>query len=93
MTLTTEKEWQFYLQKTLRREMGKALLKPTKLAVLLKIRPDTLAKKIRRGGFSAGFLFQALEVIGVDQINIKDIKEKESALVFRDAKRPSPTQR
>jgi hypothetical protein len=47
---------------------------------LLGVKPDTLAKRIKHGAFTAGFFLQALEALGVEQINLKDIKKKEAGI-------------
>ncbi len=82
MMSVAEKEWRAYAKTTLKREMGSALVKPTELAARLKMSPDNLVKKIRRGAFSAGFFLEALEALGVEEINIKYIKKRESPRKF-----------
>ena len=73
----TEKKWKVYAQKTLQREMGRALIKSTDLAQQLGIKPNTLAKRIRHGTFTAGFFLQVLEILGVEELNLKEIKRRE----------------
>ena len=80
MQSSTEKEWRAYAQRTLKREMGHALIKSNELANQLGVKPDTLAKRIKHGAFTAGFFLQALEALGVEQINLKDIKKKEAGI-------------
>ena len=77
----TEKKWKFYAQKTLQREMGRALIKSTDLAQQLGIKPNTLAKRIRQGTFTAGFFLQVLEILGVEEINLKEIKKREEDIM------------
>jgi hypothetical protein len=73
----TEKKWMHYAQRTLQREMGHALIKSIDLAQQLGIKPNTLAKRIRQGAFTAGFFLQALEALGIEEINLKEIEKRE----------------
>ena len=84
MKLSNEQEWRIYAQRTLKREMGRALIKTNELANHLGIKPDTLAKRIRNASFTAGFFFQAMEFLGVTEINLAEIKKKEMMSSFEN---------
>ena len=74
---TLDDEWKDKVRGLLKAELARRNVKQTELAVMLeeaygvKESPQSLSNKIRRGTFSAIFMFQILEVIGCQNLNME----------------------
>ena len=77
MKKDNEEKWRSYAQRILKREMGHSLVKPAELAERMGISAESLRIKIRRAGFSAGFLLQALDALEVKNVSLEEIKRLE----------------
>jgi len=73
---TLDDEWKDRVRGILKAELARRNVKQTELASMLeeaygvKESPQSLSNKIRRGTFSAIFMFQILEVIGCERIEM-----------------------
>jgi len=71
---TANEEWKSRVRGILKAELARRDIKQTQLANMLtetyglQETPQSLSNKIRRGAFSAVFMFQILEVIGCDSL-------------------------
>ncbi len=71
---TIDDDWKIYVRGLLKAELARRGVKQTDLVGMLedaygvKETTQSLSNKIRRGAFSAVFLFQILEVIGCDTL-------------------------
>ena len=72
--LTLDDEWKGRVRGLLKAELARRDIKQTELARMLvetygvQETPQSLSNKIRRGAFSAVFMFQILEVIGCETL-------------------------
>jgi hypothetical protein len=67
------KECRAYAKYVLKREMKKSVMNVEQLATLLNVDSQALHNKISRSSFSAGFLFQALNLLECKNIDLSDL--------------------
>ena len=71
---TIDQEWKNKVRGLLKAELARRHIRQTDLvhmldeAYAIKETPQSLSNKIRRGAFSAVFMFQILEVIGCESL-------------------------
>jgi len=79
---TLDEEWKIRVRGLLKAEIARRDIKQTDLVCMLEeaygVRetPQSLSNKIRRGAFSAVFMFQILEVIGCDSLALPKVASK-----------------
>ena len=78
-------EWKDFVRGLLKAELARRNIKQTDLVPLLedaygvKETAQSLSNKIRRGAFSAVFMFQILEVIGCETLSLPVLQKNLSA--------------
>ena len=70
----TEDECRAYAKYLVKREMHKSHTNVTEIAQKLGLGVNMLRTKINRGAFSAGFLFQVLNLLECKNIDLTDIE-------------------
>jgi len=65
-----EKDWAMHVKNVLRSEMTRQGVNVRELARRLDQDDKVLANKISRGKFTAAFMFECLEAIGVSEVRV-----------------------
>jgi len=74
-----DKGWRIYAINLLKKEMKNAGVNFPTLAIRVGLDYQTLIRRMQRKNFSAGFFFQVMAALEVDNINLLDIKKVDSS--------------